>query len=342
MKKIILALLVLGFIGAKAQVADYDFTNESGQLTEVSSYPDITLTNHIVDDDEVLPAKIAIPFPFMFNGTVYDSVGISENGFIWFGPEAAENMADIINPITAAHSSNVKGIISALGTDLHPQINTGLTTTITSGWVGTAGFHELIIEWKNTSRFDAVADVLGEDTIFFQIKLYEFTNRVEIAYGSFKLNPNISSDVEVGLRGKIITDFNTRTTNATHAWGNTADGVLNTDICLLNKDTLPSYGNLFVWMNLNQVPNSIKTPVNTIQAKTYPNPSTGTLFIETENSNAKNIIITNIAGQQLQTVNCSSTTTELNMAAYPNGIYFYQITDGADAVIVNGKFVLAK
>jgi hypothetical protein len=342
MKNFIAALFVLGFVGANAQVSNYTFTKEGGQLTDIEQYPGIIITNHTVSDDDVWPAKIAIPFPFMFNGNIYDSVSISENGFIWFGNEPAANMADVINPITAAYSSNVKGIVSAMGSDMHPQINTGLTTTIKSGSTGTTGFHELIIEWKNASRWDAVSDVLGEDTIDFQIKLYEFTNRIEVAYGTFKLNPNINTEIEVGLRGNIATDFNTRKTDATHTWGNSAAGTLNTDFCVLNKDTMPSYGDLFVWMDLNQHPTAINTPAKNTLVKTYPNPTSGKLFIETPANQAKNIIITNISGQQLQTINCNNTTTAVDVAAYQNGVYFYQITDATDAVIANGKFTVTK
>lgn len=334
-------LLTLCAVSASAQVSNYTFTKETGQPWDITNYPNVNITNHVVVDDAVAPYRIAIPFPFKFNGNTYDSVNISENGFIWFGPETEDVMSFITQPISASHNSNVKGIVAAMGGDLHPHINTGLTTTIKSGMIGTAPMRQLMIEWKNTTRIDALNDPAGEDTLTFHIMLYEFMNRVEVAYVDAKLNPNVTTGKEIGLKGTSDADFNNRKTDATHNWQNSLKGTSVASVCELKATTKPNYGDMYVWMNMNQNPdpNSVEETTGSL-VKAYPIPAKETLFVETVSGQAKNIMVYNAAGQLLKTQNVEGNVTQIALDGLPEGVYLYAVQ--SEGNLHTGRFNILK
>lgn len=322
MKNTSLFFLVLFALAGKAQVSKYTFSQESGQPIEISSYPDIDLTNHIINDDNVWPAKIKIPFPFIFNGVLQDSLGISENGFIWFGSAQANNLDTIVNPISDIEINAVKGIVSALGGSLHPHVNTGLSTQLRSGVTGTGNLHMLIIEWKNTSRFDPVRAGIAPDTISFQIKLYQLINRIEIAYMHVGLNKNFTTLHQVGLRGESNTDFNNRSTNGVGlSWGNTAKGTTKNTTCKLSETTFPGYGDMFVWMDFSG------TGINKTSKQTvtiYPNPAKEIVYIENPSHTEIQLTVMNLTGHLIY----ETTFTDKHALAtqnYPKGLYLMQL-----------------
>ena len=335
MKTIILLITMACFASSYAQVANYNFVKEGGQPMEIIHYPGTVITNHTVTDDEVLPAKIPLGFPFMFNGVVYDSVGISENGFVWFGAEQADAIQSVTRPISTILNPRVRGIVCAVCDDLHPHVNTGLTTTIKSGVTGTSPMEELIIEWKNTSRFDALNDAAGEDTMFFQIKLYRFMNRIEVAYGHTGLNPNVTTQVEVGLKGALANDFNNRMTDAAHNWKNSLEGTDKASTCKLERDFQPEYGDMYVWMNLTQnPPNSVAdNPENT--AKVYPVPAGNELFVETENPAVETIEVYDVTGRMVKTSSVSGLVTRINVEDLQAGMYIVSLKSGSQVVSTN-------
>lgn len=327
---------------AYGQVKDYTFTREGGLVTYLDDMQGITITNHTVLDDDVTPAKISIPFPFKFNGSLQDSLGIGENGFIWFGSEGDDMMSSVFTPISDNHTAKVKGIVSALGMDLHPHVNTSLNTTIKTAVIGTAPMREMVIEWRNTSSFASLSDVLGEDTISFQIKLYEFMNRIEIAYGEFRMNPNAGDVAQIGLRGNVGTDFSNRMTDATNKWPETIKGIDNTSGCVVDKQTHPSFGTLLVWTKDNQNPPPTGTPEfeNNAQVRAYPNPTAGTMFFESANPTAQNIVITNSVGQQVLATQFAGNNAQIDMQGHNSGLYFYHVTNAEGQLVAGGKFIL--
>lgn len=328
---------------AHAQVKDYTFTKENGLLTFLDDMQGVTITNHTVMDDFVTPSKISIPFPFKFNGVLQDSLGIGENGFIWFGPAGDDIMSSVFTPISDNHPATVTGIVAALGMDMHPHLNTGLTTTIKTGVSGTAPMREMIIEWRNTSSYNSLSDTLGEDTISFQIKLYEFMNRVEVAYGQFRMNPNAGDVAQIGLRGNNSNDYNNRMTDAVNKWPETSKGIDVTSGCLIDAQVHPSFGTLLVWTKDNQnPPPPTSTPefANNAQVRAYPNPTTGKMFFESANPTAQNIVITNSIGQQILATQFAGSNAQINMQGQNSGLYFYHITNAEGQPVAGGKFVL--
>lgn len=301
-----------------AQVNKYTFQKETGQPWELSQYPDAVITNHVVIDDMVTPAKIKIPFPFKFNGQLQDSLGISENGFVWFGATKALDMANVLNPISDLLPNTVAGIIAACASDLHPTN----ATQINSGIVGTAPMRELIIEWKSTSRLESIRANTAPDTINFHITIYEFMNRIEVAYLHVGLNKVYSTMVQVGLRGTAATDFNARTTSSTGStWKTTTKATSNTAMCDLSPTHAPEFGDMFVWMP------SDATGINeaTVHAASiYPNPVKDIVTIELENNQLATVRLLDITGRTL-TQQSFQSSCQLNMQHHKPGLYFIQI-----------------
>ncbi len=79
------------------------------------------------------------------------------------------------------------------------------------------------------------------------------------------------------------------------------------------------------------------TETATLQAKLYPNPTTGTLTIELPNGQGGNMALYNLLGQSVYqtTLAGGQTTLALNL---PPGLYLYRITSGGKAV--NGKLLV--
>lgn len=273
-------LLCMGYF-AGAQTSAYTFIKEGGQISYLDPN-DTGVHEHVVVDDIVLPAKAAIGFPFKFNGVFYDSVGISENGYIWFGPAQSDALSGIINPMTSTLPPGVEGVVCAFGIDLHPHNSTGLTTSIRSQTViFGAQADNFIVEWRNTSRLDALNDPAGEDTIGFQIQLFQFEmDRVQITYGyDIGLNPNISSQISVGMRGVDSTDFSVRMTDSTHNWDNTIPGPAIHSTCSFDVQNNPGLAmfNYMSWLNTGQ---SGLQQIQGENVHVFPNPVSEKLHVK--------------------------------------------------------------
>lgn len=317
----LLALSTLS-ICSMAQVNSYTFQKETGQPWELSQYPDAEITDHTVMDDVVLPAKIKIPFPFTFNGQLQDSIGISENGFIWFGSAQANQLSTVTAPIGSTLPNTVTGIVSAFGTDLHPVNTDDITTQIRSGIVGTAPMKILIIEWKNTSRLESIRANTAPDTISFQIKLHQFMNRVEVGYMGTQLNFDYTTAAQVGLRGATANDFNARTTEQIGSnWKTTTKATSNSAVCELSPTHFPEYGDLFVWMpsdatGINELGSTVKA--------IYPNPATDYLTIELAKDEPTTMRLLDITGKTLVQQNIRE-HYQLDVQKLKPGLYFIQL-----------------
>lgn len=84
-------------------------------------------------------------------------------------------------------------------------------------------------------------------------------------------------------------------------------------------------------------------PPNKTTVAVYPNPTTGTLFIQLAEGmeNCKMQLIS-VTGSVLHTYNIPSTLTELNLATLANGMYFIRIFDSSGNTIENRKISLQR
>jgi hypothetical protein len=320
MKKIItVASLVFSAAISGAQVADYSFQHQQGLYTPLQSYTNVNFTEHQVLDDFVWPEKIKMPFAFKFGNYQADSIGISENAFVWFG-SARSNDFSAIHPISTQLPATVKGVISILGTDMHPHLSTGLTSRIRTAVLGTAPFRFAIIEWQNTSRYETVG--VGEDTMSFQLKLYETTNRVEMVFGHFGMHSTVSTNVEVGLKGASLTDFNNRAVSAMD-WSASVPGIAPTRKSVLSRSINPSFGQIFVWNP--PVPNSIEDNEKEEDMVLFPVPAMHSLSVKGKDYTNSSYSIYTVQGSVVAKGRIEANS--INVALLPAGYYTLEVND---------------
>ena len=311
-------ILALSSFITKAQVNAYTFLEDGSSFPYLSASGAV-ITEHTVNDDMVTPAIVGMPFTFNFGGDNYTSLGISENGFIWFG-SAQPSDVPFIAPISQTQPASVQGIISALGIDLHP-INTALAQTkISSAVVGQTPNRTFVIEWLATARIETLDDTAGTDIIDFQIRLSETTNKVEITYGRSIMNPNLVSYLEVGMKTSDD-DFNIRTTGNTN-WSTTEAGTTLSNTCELSSLSKPAFGQKLIWL-----PGDLGVDgLDTDQLVLYPIPANEEITLFGLELDAFNYVICDMTGRTIKQNSVSGNTISLD--GIPAGNYLVNITNG--------------
>ncbi len=187
-----------------------------------------TPTTLIWADDQVYTNK-SIGFTFNFNDAPYSTMGISSNGFIWFGTGTCSSTQ--YNPIssTAGQSGTVDGIASVYGTDMGSFTGASLKYVT----FGTAGSRTCVIEWASVGVDKVGVGSPGAQSDF-QIRLYEGTNKIEFFYRCSPYDLTFVGGLGVfsaqtGIRGSLTSDYLNRTNGCEGPWASTTAGVSNTD-----------------------------------------------------------------------------------------------------------------
>jgi subtilisin family serine protease len=113
-------------------------------------------------------ATVALPFGFRYFGQPYTSVSVSSNGFLVFGPAAADAWVNTPLASTGAPS----GIVAAYWDDLNPALAGGVWHRT----IGAAPNRKLVISWVGVRHAD------NPGTISFQAVLEEGSNEILLAY----------------------------------------------------------------------------------------------------------------------------------------------------------------
>lgn len=259
MRKLLLLFfaLIVNVI-VKAQVATYSFSvNPSGNYVPITG--GTVLGNATTDDQRFVdPANLLggttetgpgfpIGFNFMYNGVVYDRIGIRADGVIRFGISAdgaqAVNMqgtgyTSISN--TSSAPTNKRGTVA--GFNMNLQAN-GSASSIRLQTIGTAPNRICVVQWTNYRRSGSANSA---DTINFQIRLHETTNQISIVFGTFSTqNTSTGVTAQVGLRGFHSFDFRNVTTTTTYA--NAVPGTVNTASMPFVSTNLPTPGLTYTW-----------------------------------------------------------------------------------------------
>ncbi len=282
---LLISLLVWASIGM-AVITDYTFTSNPGTYTPFTGG---TVHGTPANDNEVF-TDIPLGFDFTYNSIVYTSISIAANGFIAMGPAVATSN-------TAISTGTTNNVVVPLNRDIKSRDD----GTLSSGVSGTAPNRVYTVQWQNYRRVPTAA---ANDTLNFQLKLFETTNIITFNYGYFN-TPTVSTaaTVQVGLRGASNAEYINRTT--TTNWAATTSGLANTASCTINATVFPPNGLVFTW-----------TPP---QAGTPPNPAQ----IVSPANTAVNISI-------------NATLNWLTGGGSPTGYKIYLGTDNPPTNIVNG------
>ncbi|MFT3794045.1 T9SS type A sorting domain-containing protein [Flavobacterium sp.] len=325
LKKLTLFSLFLSTLATQAQVSDYNFFSAPLTYQPLATVPGATVVDHSVEDDLITPQRVNLPFTFKLGNTDHQSIGIGENGFVWFGVNADEAVV-LINPMMNSQDISVEGIISAIGFDLHPLDNNA--TKVRSGYYGTAPNRIFVVEWANTTNIDALFDPQGPADMSFQIRLHETSNSVELAYGGFTLNPNFALGAEVGMKTSD-TDFNVRQT--TTDWSQTQPGTSMADFCGLFQSIKPVLGLRMMW----QPANLSNVSFDNQSIGLYPVPASDVLRVGNDKYSGNTYAIYDLSGRSVQMGTLATDAIEVSDLA--SGQYVLRIVGENETV--SAKFL---
>ncbi len=214
MKKISTLLLCIILFSFQTLWAQLNYTAASGVNT-TQTYTDLGTNGTAIATSEVDDANSApqdIGFNFVFNGTTYTQFILNTNGFIKLGAVAPAS-AGIYDVLL----SSVSDVIAAMNLDL-----TGGTSPEYRVYTsGVAPNRTCTVQFKNVRDFfDAPATAPQFASMQFQIKLYETSNNIELAYGTFVAGsaPATAIGPVAGIKGSDAYSSINVSKSSTSAW----------------------------------------------------------------------------------------------------------------------------
>lgn len=239
-RNIVFGVLLLSFFSftsgltAIAQLSSkYTFSYVGTNANVYNVAPMTTLQATGTVGNDAVFASQAIGFTFKYNCVDYTTIGISANGFIWFGTGSCATNQYTPLSSTAGETGVVAGIISCFGANLVPH-GSG-TRTLTTKLAGTAPNRIFTIEWRKCCMTGATTNPVD-----LQIKLFETTNGIEIRLFDYSyLLSGTTAVGQVGMRA-ATTDFVNRTTSGVNFCTSVA-GAVNTATCSIVPTAVCNY-----------------------------------------------------------------------------------------------------
>lgn len=232
-KTLLFLMLFLLSFSTFAQVSStYTFANGTTPAHVAMSGGTVLASGTAMDD--AIFTNIPIGFTFNFNGVDYTTVGVSTNGFIWFG--STNPAATDYNPISS--TAGMAGVASCFGANLVGQA-AGASLKYTT--TGTCPNRVFMVQWLTMK-------VVGKTSkIDLQITLTEGSNLVELHPYDASYLVSDSYNAQVGLRGSSNADFNNRNVPCSTSgnWAASTAGTLNTASCQINGSTACSFTSIY-------------------------------------------------------------------------------------------------
>lgn len=251
----------------------YGFSQSTGTYSEITG--GVSLGTETSDSqyfvDPATPAGgttsngvgFPIGFNFLFNGTIFDRLGVNTNGWISLGqstltPGVNMQTSNSTTPLagtSTATPSYLRSRISGFSRDLQAQVG----ATIRVETIGTAPNRVCVIQWKNYKRYGS--SYTNVDNLNFQIRLYESTNEVKIMYGNFTTTSTTSTTGQVGIGGSLNSIYMART--STTSWDNSVAATANNATMTLSNTVFPASGLTYVYSEIYPpLPALLSSPLN--------------------------------------------------------------------------------
>ena len=328
MKQIITILLIFSFFNGRTQAMyPYVFSKTNGTYQNLIG--STSLTNNSLWFDTIMSVPIGFPFKWALTNRTLDSIQVLSDGVIFASNDMQPGnwLSRFISPMICYMSD--KGY----NTQTLPQSNISYLTT------GTSPYRICKIEFRNCGAF---LDMTGQDSLNFQVWLYEGTNAIEFHYGPCYVNDAITTFYgDPGPWINLIYNVTYDQQNdefyynqCTYVRGDNITASTVTPTTPINVDFppsdfpfvgLPANGQIFRWGTINS-PN-ISSEINTFNpTQVYPSPFNNILYIEHQ-SNIKFIQLSDLNGRVLIQENVRGNKAELNTKSLSNGVYFLTITD---------------
>lgn len=230
-------------VGGSPISSGYAFSQRVETYTEITdnNFP-FSAGGAGLDDGEF---DADLPFPFRFGEKTFTNVRINSNGFLIFAPQrSAISSAGFVDLPLGDPTFGADGVISGFGNDLFMRAD----GSIRFATQGSAPNRVFVVQWQRASFYtpSGPSPLLN---LNFQIRLYEGTNRVEIAFGTMRLDPPAEFvSGQVGLRGTVTNDFNARLIDVReHTWLTSVGAPDAESDCELAPDNFPPVGLVFAF-----------------------------------------------------------------------------------------------
>ena len=200
-----------------------------------------------------------IGFPFVFNTTTFDRLGINANGWIGLGnstltPSVNMQSASGYTPLSSTSTAipaTLRSRIAAFARDLQAQTGASIRHEV----IGTAPNRVSVVQFTNYRRYGGAGEALN-----FQIRLHETTNEVKIVYGSNTTTNTAVMTPQVGLGGNVPTIFRNRT--ATTSWDVTTAGATNLATMTMSNTIAPASGLTYTFAPMPPLAAAYTSPFN--------------------------------------------------------------------------------
>jgi hypothetical protein len=206
---------------------------------------------------------------------------------------------------------------------------------IRSETVGTAPNRQCIIQWKSAGRYFGMGN---GDCFNFQIVLHETTNTIETIYDVVTVM-NTAGSFQVGLRGTLNTDFNSRSTNIN--WQQTIASAAATGNCTMSSSIFPITGLKFIWQDQTV---GIAETESQFQVLVFPNPCQNFVTIQLPDVSAETgIELFDVKGCKVLEQQWPATVAAqqvLDLQKTEPGIYILRITSGA--LVATQRLIIAE
>lgn len=268
--KILLFIFIMLFFGTNhsfaQKMAAYEFTYS------IKTYQEITDGNVLGKQMNPIPTGLSfnkdtvgvlanvisrdvgfpIGFDFTFGSLSFNRFAISTYGYIVLGRDSvsiqgsAKVFADTIGTVDAGKAYIIGNIPNTNGNSCmagRTHLNNTGRTEVNYTSMGTTPNRILVVQFKNFKNNRSGGDV---DTINFQIRLYETSDKIEIIYGTFLTDiSSMPPKVFVGLKGSGPQDVHQRATTSPTSWATTVQTTNGT--CIWSKSIYPAWGSCFTF-----------------------------------------------------------------------------------------------
>jgi len=333
MKKI--TLLLTAILISAITHAQYSFSQFNAPYTALSPVNDQFGDIPDWDDDGI---NIAIGFPVLSFGKMYDSIFIESNGSLLLNNmfynidfNTATDTFVTLMPFGEFISQNGTGDLVAR--DI-------ATSPIIYELHGTAGNRIAKIEWQNAGFYN---DPSGDysDSVNFQCWIYEVDGSIEFRYGTSQVSAGSldgATGPTVGIAHYYLNpDFDFAT--GTYLSGSPATATTSNTYGQLNG--IPPSTKVYRWSNLSIGVNEQKN--NQPEFTVYPNPANSDVTIYFNSKENTQLKIVDITGKVIYAENIAANgmvNHKINTSEFADGVYFVsmQTTTG----ITTKKLVIKK